>query len=806
MKISYAWLKEHLPLALRAEELARHLEQLGIEVSGLERRGPGFSGVVSAEILSIEKHPNADRLCLCALHDGTEKLSVVCGAKNIAVGQKVPLARIGAVLPGGREIVRAKIRGVESQGMICSSAELGLGEDKNGILVLDPETLPGQDMARLLGPADDVFDLELTPNRPDCLSHLGMARELAAYFKTPLKKRALEISLERLSPEASPVAAIPFSIEDERACPRYRGQVFAGLQIGPSPGWLAVRLESVGLRPVNNLVDITNYMLLDMGQPLHAFDLDKLEGGQIRVRCAKPGETILALDGKEYALSAQCLVVADARKPVAVAGVMGGLESAVTAKTTRCLLECAHFAAPVVRKTGQALRLRSDSSYRFERGTDVAAVGPAALRAAELILKLCGPAAQASRAMDVGRKAPETKPILFSASRINSILGAEFPPDSVRGVLGALADKLDQKNGELRFWPPSHRSDLETVWDLAEETGRMLGYDNIPSAAAAVALKPSRVTPAAALAERCRRRLAGFGLMEAYNYDFLAEKTLEKGRLNLENRARLANPISEDWTILRPSLLLGLLQNAQANRRRGASAVRLFEIGKVYAKRAEAVEERAHLAGLLQGPVAPISWKAARSPDADFYDAKGLLEEMLAGLPGLQWSPMKEGPAGASDPLFHAAASLRLKTPRGVLGAVGLLNPQAARAWELERQATAVFELDLEVLAELPRPDGKFKPYSLLPSAARDLCVVMDQAVPYSQAEEVIGACAIPELASVALVDVFSGKRLPADRRSLTFRLSFSSPERTLTDDEVNSAVDKILKALKARLGAELRS
>ena len=370
MKISYNWLKEYLDLPVDADGLGEGLLQLGFEVEGVERRGPQFSGVVGAKILEIVKHPNADRLSLCTVDDGTSKLPVVCGATNIEVGQIIPLARVGAILPGNRKIGQPKIRGVESFGMICSTAELGLPDNgaPDGILVLDPSTEIGADMSKKLGEKDGVITVDITPNRPDCLSHFGLARELAIFYKIGLKTKA------EASPDESLKDCPPVDIEDPTACPRYMGRLLTGLKVGPSPAWLAAKLEAIGLRPINNIVDVTNYLLMDIGQPLHAFDADKLEGGRIIVRFAKKGEKIKALDEKTYSLTETCLVIADAKRPAAIAGVMGGLESAVTGKTTRAFLESANFAPPIVRKTSQFLKLRSDSSYRFERGCDIEAV------------------------------------------------------------------------------------------------------------------------------------------------------------------------------------------------------------------------------------------------------------------------------------------------------------------------------------------------------------------------------------------------------------------------------------------------
>ncbi|MBI3554322.1 MAG: phenylalanine--tRNA ligase subunit beta [Elusimicrobia bacterium] len=792
MKISYNWLKEHIDPGISATDLAPHLLQLGFEVSSLERRGPAFSGVVTAQILEIGKHPNADRLSLCTVTDGSRKLSIVCGAKNIAVGQKVPLAVIGAKLPGGREITPAKIRGVESQGMICSASELGLPGENGGILVLSPETAVGADFSKAQSGGDDIMEVEITPNRPDCLSHLGLARELSALFRIPLK--------ERPAPKVDASGDCwPVELEAKDACPRYLGRVLTGLQVGPSPGWLAAKLEAVGLRSINNVVDVTNFALMDIGQPMHAFDLDKLEGGKIIVRFARKEETIRALDEKEYKLTPEVLVIADAKSPQAIAGVMGGLASAVGAKTTKAFLESAHFAPPAIRKSSSLLRLRSDSSYRFERGTDLAAVSTASRRAAELILSVCGKQARSSGERDAGQSAPEKIVIHTTVSRLNAILGADFAKAEAAETLKRLSAACETKGDDIAFTAPSWRGDLASPWDLAEELARLFGYDNVPAKASAVAARPSRITPGQTLADKLRARLAGFGFHEAYNYDFVSDRLLERCGLK-GDWARLANPISEDWTILRPSLLPGLLQNAAFNLNRGASSARLFELGKVYAKTEAGVEERTQLAGLVLGPAGEPFWRGPEPARGAIYEALGAASGLLEGVPGLSWT---EG--AGRDPFFGAVGWRQVASAKGALGAVGKIQRPVARAFDLEREDACLFFLDLDRLCEAAAAARRFSPYSQFPSVTRDLSVLLDAKTPYAS---VLAALPKPgELSrETALIDLFTGKGVPPGKKSLTLRFTFSRMDRTLRDDEIASAMEGILATLKNKLGAVLRS
>ncbi|HAM34818.1 MAG TPA: phenylalanine--tRNA ligase subunit beta [Elusimicrobia bacterium] len=799
MKVSYNWLKEHIALELPAEDLADQLLQLGFEVTAVENRGPGFSGVVTGQVLAVDKHPNADRLSLCQVDDGTQKHSVVCGAANVAAGQKVALARLGAVLPGGFKIERAKIRGVESQGMICSRQELGLGENGGGIWVMDPASPVGRDLAEALGHTDQILDVEFTPNRPDCLSHLGLARELSAFFQIPLRAQPAS----RLP--AGAIASLGVEVNAPQACPRYVGRSLEGLRIGPSPGWLAAKLEAVGLRPINNLVDITNYLLMDMGQPMHAFDMDRLEGS-IVVRFARPGEKIIALDEKEYALSERCLVIADQKKPVAIAGVMGGRDTGVTDRTTRAFLESALFDPATTRRTSQALKLKSDASYRFERGVDPEASASASARATELIVRLCGRDVKFSEPLERRAQSQPASPIIVTSARLNAILGTSLEDGEVESILRRVSAGFEKQAERLSVTVPSFRRDLTSAWDLAEEVARLSGYDKIPYRLAPSIVSPSPALPAQAAADRCRQRLAALGLCEAYNYDLISEKQAVQARLDVP-LARVLNPISEEYAALRPTLLIGLLENARLNLNNGSETVRLFEIGKIYARTAEAVAESTHAAAVLLGP-ALRHWKAPRGQRLDIYDAKGVLGELLAGIPHLQWLPLDAAEARRcpGDPLFHPRASLRLVLPDGLLATVGLIHPQAARAWELEREGACLFDVDLDRLCALKPHLAKFSAFSVFPGASRDLSFLVGSDVAYGRVEEAIRSCRAAPLRDVELVDKFTGQGVPQGRQSLTVRLVFGCEDRTLKDAEVASAVESILAELSRRLGAVLRS
>ncbi|MBI4386033.1 MAG: phenylalanine--tRNA ligase subunit beta [Elusimicrobia bacterium] len=809
MKFSYNWLREFLPIDLPADDLSRRLLLLGFEVSDIQTLGPGFEGVVVGHILEVHKHPNADRLWLCRVTDGTSELSIVCGADNVSAGARVPVARVGARLPNGRSIERAKIRGVESQGMICSSAELGLAPSAHdGILVLPPETPVGADAASLLGETDAVLEVEITPNRPDCLSHLGLARELSIHFDVALKPLSLPAGIRSSAASAPAANAKPapsrrIEIKDPDACSRYIAREFHGLRVGPSPVWLARRLESVGLRPINNLVDITNFVLFDLGHPLHAFDLDALRGDTVLVRPAKAGESLRALDGKTYALAPSDLVIADGTGPVAIAGVIGGQPTGATGKTTRALLESAHFEPASVRRTSRRLGIRTDSSYRFERGTDPEAASLASERAARLIETLCAPAdGQAPLSADPTDVRPRRRArpcIEVEPERINRILGTSLPAQTVAGLLGRMAESVTVKGATLQFRPPSYRADLETPWDLAEEVARHIGYDQIPQEPSPVRLHAPKPNPTQTLMSSLREKLGAWGFSEAYSYDFISADHRDRLGTPELSPVEILNPLSEDQALLRPTLLVSLLQSASYNSNRGARNVRLFEIGKSYRVENGEAAESLGCAGILTGdfPRTP-HWKRKPSP-SDFFDVKGVVESLLEPYGSLRFVASQNGDAAC----FHPKAGLAIATERGrLIGAAGLLHPALLQRWDL-REPAAAFCLDLDALAEPADRPRAFAAMSPFPPIVRDLSITVDDGVSYSE----IAACLkdTESLASFDPVDVYTGSEIGAGKKSLTLRLTFLRQDRTLRDSEVQASLNGALARLEKACGAALR-
>lgn len=814
MKISYSWLKEFVKLPIGAEDLANRLLLLGFEVSAMERRGSGFSGVIVTQILEISKHPNADRLSLCKVTDGVSEQVIVCGAKNISVGQKVPLARPGAVLPGGKTIQRSVIRGAESHGMLCSAEELGLPTENNGVLVLSEDVELGQDVSHLVSTEDWILDVEVTPNRPDVLSHFGLARELAAYFRLPLERPGAH----EVPSEGHPLHV---SVEAPEACPRYVGRELSGLAVRPSPSWMAARLQSVGVRPINNVVDVTNYVLLEMGQPLHAFDADLLEEQKVRVRYARAEEKLLALDGREYVLGPDCLVIADGRRPAALAGVIGGSESAVSEKTKRVFLESANFAPAVVRRTSRRFKLRTESSYRFERGVDPEAAAAAGARAAHWILKTAG--GRATLANDHYPAPSRPHPIVVSFERLRNLLDTPISQDRAEERMRRLSEQIEKTPGGWTLTPPSWRPDLAHVQDIAEEVARLDGYELIPETASPVPPALPHPDLTYAVEETLRERLLGLGFLEAFNYDFVSLGDLERCGLGakeaLAATPALENSLSADWQYLRPTLLIGLIKSLARNLNRGASDVRLCEIGKVYASTALStggstslttsastvvtrVMERNTLAAIALGrDPEGVYWQSAQSHELDLYRVKGFLKTLFAGWPNPAWHALP-----SENRLLHPGLSSGVYVGGKLVGAVGRLHPVIAEAWELKGRAAWVFELDLEAVLSLPPTPMKYRPLPAFPSVERDLSLVFEESVSWDSVQRSVLAQGRPLLKQMDLVDVFTGGAIPKGSRSLTLRLRFQLPDRTLTDEEVDASVQKILKALESELKGKLRT
>lgn len=800
MQVSLSWLSTHLDLGSHSTaQLSDLLTFAGIEVEGIEERGLATDKVVVARIDSFEPHPNADKLSVCQVDDGSGSLrQIVCGAKNFKAGDKVPLALPGALLPGGFEIKEGKLRGVVSGGMMCSPKELGLGEDTGGLWILDAGLEIGRSLAEIVG-SDTVFDLEITPNRSDLLSHLGLARELAALTGLPLKGARDHAASATAIREAT---ADEVRLEAPEDCPFYTARRIRGVKVGPSPDWLKARLESVGLRPINNIVDITNFVLLEMGQPLHAFDLAKLDGG-IVVRRAAEGETLRTLDEAERTLVAEDLVIADAKRPVAVAGVMGGLETGVTESTTDLLLEAAYFTPQVVRRGARRLGLSSDSSYRFERGVDPLQVRGASDLAVQLILTLAG--GKADEELRVAGAAPAlTGEVELEEARALRLLGMPaLTIDEAHAILEKLGlEKTAAGHGKSCWRVPGYRLDLQRGVDLVEEVARVVGLDRVPAKFAAVMAQGDATDRQYDHGMQLRQALAARGLQEAQTLRLIAANQLDAGLGAgdpVATAAALKNPLSEDHTHLRPSLVPGLLATAALNIRQGAQRLRFFEAGRVFLKMPNGqVREEERLALLLSGPATGESWHEKQPRAVDAFDLRGLVE----ALPGVAALELRRQNDSDAFLLRH-----ELRAGNRVLGWMAQVHPARSRTLDA-RHPVYVAELLLSALRQGAGGPAKFEDLPRFPSVTRDVAFELPLDLPNARVEAFFAGLKEPLLAGAALFDVFvdaTGAKIAADRKSTAWTLTYRAADRTLETSEVDAVHARIVAALEKSLPASLR-
>ncbi len=797
MKVSVNWLRELCPVTLSDEEIARKLTGIGLEVEGRERRGIG-PGVVAARVVSRDRIAGSDHLSVCQVDDGAGTHQVVCGAQNYAAGDVVPMARVGAKLPNGTEIRAARLKGVESQGMLLSPRELGLSDDHSGLMILPKDARPGTPVDELLGFPDTILEVNVTPNRPDALSHLGIARELSAVT-------GVAVRIPPAQPAGKGDLPARIDVEDPQRCPRYVARVIESVHLGPSPLWVQERLRACGVRPISNVVDATNLALLELGHPLHAFDLDKLAGRRIVVRRAREGEALTTLDGKERKLSSDDLVIADAEKPVALAGVMGGQTSEVGDGTTRVLLESAMFEPAGIRRTSRRHLLHTEASHRFERGMDEHGAGNAADRCAELIVQLGG-GRLLPGAADVYPSPREPAKVRVRPERVSAVLGVPVSAAEVDRWLRAL--QLTPI-GDGRWTVPTWRGDLTREIDCIEEIARLRGYDTIP-----VKLHPAGVGETAAISPqwrvtaRARAALSADGYDEALNYSFVPEKDLLA--ISPEQPLRVANPLTVEQGAMRTTLLAALLRNVGHNLSHGVRDLKLYELGRVYLREVDErhpsgelawpAHEPRRLALVLTGTRRAKSWSGG-GDEADFYDLKGAVEDVseAMGVEDARFEP-------AAHPALHPTSSTALAVGGKPAGHLGQVHPTVAAHFEVPQQ-TFVAELDWEVLLDSSIALRELHGVPRFPAVARDLAFVVEAGVPAEKLlEEIRGADTAKLLENVTLFDVYRGAPVPEGRKSVAFGLSLRAPDRTLTDAEADALCSAIRERLKARLGAEIRA
>jgi phenylalanyl-tRNA synthetase beta chain len=784
MQFPESWLRTLVNPQLSTAELTHRLTMAGLEVEAVEMAAPPFSGVVVAEVLAVEPHPNADRLRVCRVNVGeAEPLQIVCGAPNVEAGQKVPCARVGAKLPD-MEITQAKVRGVESSGMLCGASEIGLEDKVNGLLVLPADAPVGTDIRSYLLLDDKLITLKLTPNRADCLSLIGLAREVAAVTGT-----------RAYLPSQPPVMkdiydTIEVDLQAKEACPRYVSRVIKGINAqAQTPLWMVLRLERSGIRTISAPVDITNYVLLEQGQPMHAFDLGKLKGG-IQVRWAAAGEKLALLNEQAVELSNDMLVIADGSGPVALAGIMGGAATAVSAETTDIVLEAAYFSPEAIAGRARRLGLSTDSSHRFERGVDYANTQMAMERATKLILEICG--GQPGRVNEESGRLPKREPIRLRANRVARVLGMNIPPATMKEYLQRLGLTVKDAGDAWEATPPSYRFDLAVEEDLIEELARLQGYDQIEARAprAEVSMLPQEETRHEHA--NLRNYLVDRDYQEVVTYSFVDpdwEQALAAGMSPLV----LQNPISRQMAVMRTTLWGGLLSALTHNLNRQQSRVRLFEMGRAYLNETSGLRQPMRLAGMCYGDAFDEQWGVATRL-VDFYDVKGDLEQ----LPGVSL-----GFAQDNHPALHPGQTARLTLNGEPIGWIGTLHHKLAQKFDLPA-SPVLFELELEALGIKALP--KHHSIGRFPSVRRDLAFLVDQEISADTLLASMREASGPIVQELEVFDLYQGQGVPAGQKSLAFRIVMQDTERTLTEPEVEAAVAKIAEAVISRHGAKLRA
>jgi len=809
MKVTLNWLKQYVDFNWPPEELTERLTMLGLEVEGVQKISAAFDGIVVAQVVSRDKHPNADKLSVCRVNDGTGERQIVCGAQNFKAGDKVPLILPGASLPlksGDKEpftIKVGKIRGVESHGMMCSPQELGLPDQVDGLLILREDAKVGQPFGEYLGrsSSDVVYDLEITPNRPDLNSVIGIAREIAAVTGNALK--IPEVRSQKSEVRTENLVAV--KIEDAEICPRYTARVIKGVKVAASPDWLKSTLEKVGIRSISNVVDVTNYVMLECGQPLHAFDYHLIAKGTdgkptIVVRRASANEKFKTLDNQERTLTNEMLLIADEQKGIALAGVMGGANTEINNSTVDVLIESAYFAPVNIRRTSKQLGLRSESSYRFERGADVGICDWASQRACKLILETAG-GQLAEGVVDIQPKVTEKKQITLHFAKSKDLLGIGISHADQVGFLNKLGLKtVVQQPGECTFSIPSWRVDLKREVDLIEEVGRLYGIEKIPSTPPRGALGSNAFDAIYDQISEARRILNGLGLSEAQGQTLIG-----KSEIRDENEAdivALVNPLSSDMDALRPSLLPGLIHSLRHNVSRKNYDVALFEVGRVFTNSNGQTKENRNIAIAITGQGELVFWSGTKFEwSFDVFELKGFVEEFMEqfGVRGVAFSKRAESTA-----LFVESATISLGG-KLQLGEIGQLSPILAKKYDL-RDAVFLAEFNLDFLLSKRNPTKSFKALPQFPSSRRDVAMLVPEAVTHDAVLQAVKLAKVANLESVELFDVFHGKGISEGQKSLAYAFTYRAAGKTLTDADVNSAHEKVLEALKTQLKVELRA
>ncbi len=802
MKVNYNWLKDFVEINMSAESLADLLTMAGLEVDSLEQIGGCLEHVTAARVSRVRPHPKADRLMLCDADTGTETVQVVCGAPNLKDGIIVPFAAPGVMLPGGIQVLETDIRGEKSAGMLLAEDEMGLTGDHEGLMVLPEDVVPGTPLGSVLPFPDWTFEISVTPNRPDWTSVIGIAREISALTGSSLRPPSNDDGALPEGPAADSLARV--LIDDPHGCPRYCAGLVRGIKIGPSPFWLRYRLHSCGIRSINNVVDATNYVLLETGQPLHAFDFRHLSGATIVVRKASEGERFTTLDEESRTLNSEILLICDDARPVAIAGIMGGLNSEISVDTTEILLESAFFDPVTVRRGSRHLGLSTEASYRFERGVDPEGTPGALRRCLSMIVSLAGGEAAAG-IIDRRQKSFESPAIELRVERTNRILGTGMDAATVRSHLEGLRMKVEESGSGFLVTPPSFRVDVDREIDLVEEVARIESYDRIPITYPAISPGGASGRAESTLRDRAREVSAGMGFSEVISYSFTSPDTADLLGAPEGHRVRsfvpLLNPLSIDHSVMRTSLIPGIAQAARTNISHGEPDVKLFEWGKIFTRSDGPLPEEAPvLAGLMAGRHHRKEWFRDERP-VDFFDIKGAVETLLesVGVKNAVYSPASGIPGFDSEPVAQISAGDDL------LGAVGRASAGIAEFCGSRKGEVYLFELQVEPLVKWWNETPVFKPYPRFPAVYRDLSIIVGHGVHCSTVEDIIRRNGEGLVEDVALFDVYDPARKAEKGRALAFRICYRSPDSTLEGAKVNSLHDSIVAAVRAETGGRLR-
>ena len=798
MLISLNWLKQYIDLdGIEINEMENALTMIGQEVEKIEIAGSNLENVVTAKIIEKEMHPDSDHLTVCKVDNGKEILQIVCGASNHKAGDKVVLAQIGAKLSEDFVIKKGKIRGKESCGMLCSEVELGIGSDKDGIIILPEDAPIGIPFKDYLGINDTVFELEITPNRPDCLSHIGIARELSAYYGKELKYPETEIKSE-ISEKTSDNVKV--SIEDSNLSRRYVTRILKNVTVKESPKWLKERIEAVGLRSINNIVDVSNFILMEMNHPNHVFDLDKIEGNEIKVKSAVKGDKLVTLDEQERELEDGDIVICDSKKILALGGVMGGLDSEVTDNTKNILLEVAQFNPQNVRKTSRRLTLSSDSSYRFERGIDVEDSIKVINRLANLIQEVAG-GEILNGYVDVYPVPHENKVAELNFERLNRFVGKVIPREKVIEILRNL--EIDVKdNGEtLTLTAPSYRGDLELEQDYFEEVIRMYGFDNIENILPRVDINKNSTLDTTKLTDRVKTICASVGLKEVINYSFIPKDALQKLKFTGVSEDKLidiSNPITEDFVTMRPTLLYSLIKNAKDNMNRNVSNIRFFEVSRTFEKAEELAKEDIKVGIILAGENDKTLWNP-KPVHYDFYDLKGIVEEIFSKLKFQSFSIKR-----SVQTEFHPGRSADVFVGKEYIGSFGEIHPDVLENFGLNKKTVLVAEFNIELIKKYINKPFVYQGIVKYPAVPRDLALVMNENILVGDVLKTIEKID-KKVEKVELFDIYQGIGVEPGKKSVAISILLRDDSKTLEEKEINDIIDKILAKMKKDYMAELR-